>query len=103
MLLFATLSGSAAAGAAIMLAFGIGTLPALLMQGLFAARLTEGLRLQRWPRALTGGLLLVFGAWLALAAVGNGHAHVHGAPSATSDPHAGHVHVHPAASAFPDG
>ena len=59
-LLTAMLSGSAASGAALMLAFGLGTLPMLLAIGLMGARLRAGL--QRRPLRIGAGLLvLAFG------------------------------------------
>ncbi len=59
-LLTALLSGSALSGAAVMLAFGLGTLPTLLTMGLFGARLKSGL--QRRPVRLAAGLvILAFG------------------------------------------
>jgi uncharacterized protein len=68
MLLFAALSGDALTGAAIMLAFGIGTLPAMLASSLFASRLAGVLR-QHATRQLVGALLLAFGVWLGWAAI----------------------------------
>jgi hypothetical protein len=77
MLLFAALSGSALQGAAIMIAFGIGTLPSMLTGSVFAAELHQWLS-QRWPRTLSGALLLVFGLWLGIAPLRMGqHAHPH--------------------------
>ncbi len=64
-LLTAMLSGSAGAGALVMLAFGLGTLPALLAMGL------AGAQLQRWTRLpkvrLAGGLLVTAFGVLGLA------------------------------------
>lgn len=79
MLLFAALSGSAWQGAALMLAFGIGTLPAMLSSGMLASQLQTLFR-KRWPRTASGVLLFVFGVWLAIAAVnalGVDHHHQH--------------------------
>lgn len=55
-------SGSALQGAGLMLAFGIGTLPNLLLAGLFASRLRAYAALPgvRW---LAGLLVLGFGLW----------------------------------------
>ncbi|MDR3480232.1 MAG: sulfite exporter TauE/SafE family protein [Burkholderiaceae bacterium] len=59
-LLTAMLSGSALSGAAVMLAFGLGTMPTLLTMGLFGARLKTWM--QRRPVRVVGGLLvLAFG------------------------------------------
>ena len=59
-LVTAMLSGSAASGAAVMLAFGLGTLPALLALGLAGTRLRAWL--QRCAvRVACGALVLAFG------------------------------------------
>lgn len=55
-------SGSAARGAGMMLAFGLGTLPNLLAMGLFATRLQAFSR-QPAVRWVAGGLVLGFGLW----------------------------------------
>jgi hypothetical protein len=61
-LLWASSWGNAAVSAALMLAFGLGTLPVLLATGLAAERLTALLR--RRPLRLAGGLLvMLFGLW----------------------------------------
>jgi sulfite exporter TauE/SafE len=74
MLVTAMLSGSALAGALIMLAFGLGTLPMLLSLGLAGARLRPLLRLPAVRRA-SGALVLAFGLLgLARAAGGLPHA-----------------------------
>ncbi|MET3130274.1 sulfite exporter TauE/SafE [Oxalobacteraceae bacterium GrIS 1.11] len=59
-LLTAMLSGSALQGAAVMLAFGLGTLPTLLSLGLLGARLRQGAR-KRGVRVAGGMLVLAFG------------------------------------------
>jgi uncharacterized protein len=69
-LLTAMLTGSALSGALVMLAFGLGTLPNLLLIGLL------GSRMQRWSRRRSvrigaGLLVLVFGV-LGLIRVANG-------------------------------
>jgi hypothetical protein len=56
----ALVSGSAARGAGLMLAFGLGTLPNLLLAGAVLARLREAARL-RWLRTLAGLVVLGFG------------------------------------------
>lgn len=58
----ALVSGSAARGAGLMLAFGLGTLPNLLLAGLLAARLQEFTR-RPAVRAVAGFLVLGFGLW----------------------------------------
>ena len=59
-LLTAMLSGSAPGGAAVMLAFGLGTLPMLTALGLVGARLRTALQ-QRKVRIACGLLVLAFG------------------------------------------
>lgn len=59
-LMTALLTGSAAQGALVMLAFGLGTLPLLLTIGLLGSRLQSGLQ-RPLVRALAGALVLVFG------------------------------------------
>ena len=69
-LLTAMLSGSALAGALVMLAFGLGTLPALVSLGLVGARLRTGMQ-GRAMRVACGALVLGFGLLgLARAAAG---------------------------------
>lgn len=68
-LLTAMLSGSAAGGAAVMLAFGLGTLPMLLALGLLGARLRR--LLQQGPARIACGLLVLgFGVLGLLRAAG---------------------------------
>lgn len=63
MLMFAATSGDALHGAAIMAAFGLGTLPSMLTSSLIASQLQRTLA-RRWPRLVSGALLLLFGAWM---------------------------------------
>jgi len=72
-LVTAMLSGSAAGGALVMLAFGLGTLPMLLGLGLLGARLRASLRL-RGVRIACGALVLGFGL-LGLARAAGGLPH----------------------------
>ncbi len=61
-LITALASGSAASGAASMLAFGLGTLPNLIAMGLFAQQLQAFTR-HLWVRRLAGLLVAGFGVW----------------------------------------
>ncbi|MBZ0072624.1 MAG: sulfite exporter TauE/SafE family protein [Thiohalobacteraceae bacterium] len=64
-LVWALASGSALDGALLLLSFGIGTLPTLLLMGVAAARL--GRFVQRpWPRRIAGGLVMLFGVMMLL-------------------------------------
>jgi len=61
-LLWAASQGNAFDSAALMLAFGLGTMPVLLATGLAAERLTSLLR-QRGIRMAGGILVILFGLW----------------------------------------
>lgn len=61
-LVAALVAGSAARGAGLMLAFGLGTLPNLLLAGVLFARLRE-LTLNRNVRLISGMLVLGFGVF----------------------------------------
>jgi sulfite exporter TauE/SafE len=67
MLLFAMLSGDALRGAAILAAFGAGTLPAMLASSIMFVKVQRQTR--QWPRAVAGTLMLAFGGWMVYAAV----------------------------------
>ncbi len=58
-LIWALAAGGALQGAQLMFAFGIGTLPNLLLMGVLAAKLGSFVR-QPWPRRVAGGLVLAF-------------------------------------------
>lgn len=61
-LVSALAAGSAPSGAALMLAFGLGTLPNLLGMGLFARQLQPFMQ-QRWVRRAAGLMVAGFGVW----------------------------------------
>jgi len=61
-LVSALAAGNATSGAALMLAFGLGTLPNLLGMGLFARQLQPFMQ-QRWVRRGAGLMVAGFGAW----------------------------------------
>lgn len=65
---FAATRAEPLASGALMLAFGLGTLPAMLATGAFSQQLNAWLR-RPLTRALIGGLLLLFAAWLCLNAI----------------------------------
>lgn len=58
----ALLTGSAQGGALLMLVFGLGTLPTLLLAGAFAAGLKDFMRNQ-WVRRGAGLTIIAFGLW----------------------------------------
>ena len=61
-LLWASSQGNALDSAALMLTFGLGTLPVLLATGMAAERLTAVLRKQG-VRSVGGALVILFGLW----------------------------------------
>ncbi len=61
-LLWAASQGNALTSAGLMLLFGLGTLPALLLTGLAADQLRRWVQ-NRVTRSLAGGLVLLFGLW----------------------------------------
>ncbi|MEW6766118.1 MAG: sulfite exporter TauE/SafE family protein [Pseudomonadota bacterium] len=64
-LVWALASGSPSQGALLLLGFGLGTLPNLMLMGAFAAQLGRFLRTP-WVRGLAGGLVSLFGLYTAL-------------------------------------
>lgn len=65
---WAALSGSPATGALYMLAFGLGTLPAMLAMGWFSGALQSILKAQGFRQAM-GVLMIVYGLWVAVIAL----------------------------------
>jgi sulfite exporter TauE/SafE len=77
MLMVSATSANAAGGAAVMVAFGIGTLPAMLTSTLAAARLQAVLK-RRATQLASGILLVLFGTWMFVSALlMAGHVHHH--------------------------
>lgn len=74
----AAVTGNAPNGAAFMLCFGIGTMPALVIATGAAARIGEVLR-RRTARRAVGALLILFGCWTIYAAVSTDHGAGHSA------------------------
>lgn len=73
MLLLGVLGGSAPHGALLMLAFGVGTLPAMLSSSLLSSQLQRILSLQGW-RVAAGLLMTGFGLWTIMMALQH-HSH----------------------------
>lgn len=69
MLILALSSGSAWQGAALLLAFGLGTLPTLLLTGALARQVTGFFRQTLW-RQVSALLILSFAIWQALPLLG---------------------------------
>ena len=82
MLLLAATTASAATGAAVMIAFGLGTLPSMVTATVAFDRIARGLSQRASLRRIAGALLLAFGLWTAGYALY--HAFGHGG-------HAGHT------------
>lgn len=76
MLLLAATTASVATGAAVMLAFGLGTLPSMVTAGVAFERIARGLATRATLRNVAGALLLAFGLWTA----GNALWHLRPAP-----------------------
>ncbi|MGD9889202.1 MAG: sulfite exporter TauE/SafE family protein [Halothiobacillaceae bacterium] len=64
-LIWALASGSPQQGALLLLGFGLGTLPNLMLMGVFAAQLGRFLR-QNWVRGVAGGMVVLFGLYTLL-------------------------------------
>jgi sulfite exporter TauE/SafE len=87
MLALAAATATPSMGAATLLAFGAGTLPAMVASGLLASQLSRVLKSPR-ARPIAGIALVACGVWTVLAA--HGHAHI-----ATAEPsQASFTHVH---------
>lgn len=83
-------TGTPAAGAAFMFAFGLGTLPSMLAATAFAGRVASWLRQAELRRAL-GVLVLSYGLWTAAGAVWPMHGDHHGSHDAVG--HEAHPHA----------
>ena len=67
-LIWTLMSGGAEDGAALMLSFGLGTLPNLLAMGFFAAVLQKFVQ-QNWVRQMSGGMVILFGVYMLWRAI----------------------------------
>ena len=102
MLLLAATTAGAASGAAVMVAFGVGTLPSMVTATVAFDRIARGLSRRASLRRIAGALLLAFGLWTAgyalYHALGHGGAHAgHGqapAGEAAGGTGTGHEHHH---------
>jgi uncharacterized protein len=95
MLLLAATTASAPVGAAVMLAFGAGTLPSMVTAGVAFDRVARLLSTRLSLKRAAGTLLLLFGLWTAGYAIhqatSGAAAHEHHTPA---DATAGHEHHH---------
>jgi hypothetical protein len=95
MLLLAATTASVSLGAAVMLAFGLGTLPSMITATLAFERIARSLASRATLRNVAGALLLAFGLWTAGNALWHGTRHAgHGqaAQGPEQGEHAGHPH-----------
>lgn len=86
---YAMAQGSASGGALIMLAFGLGTLPAVLSTGMAAQQLGRILQ-RRQLRLVLALAIVLFGIW---TLVGGGSSHEHHRVTEPAESH-GHSHHH---------
>lgn len=97
------LSQASVAGAAgVMLAFGLGTLPAVLASGVFAERM-KALMQHRGLRLLMAVLIMLFGVWTIVAAAQHSLHGGHGDHSQHPAEHNTHTEQHPATPAAGHG
>jgi uncharacterized protein len=95
MLLLAATTASVPLGAAVMLAFGLGTLPSMVTATLAFERIARALGAGATLRNVAGALLLAFGLWTAGNALWHGTRHAGHGQAAQGQPHgehAGHSH-----------
>ena len=92
MLLLAATTASAATGAAVMLAFGAGTLPSMVTATVAFERFARVLSSRATLRNVAGGLLLAFGLWTAGNALYHGMRHSSPTAGEPGQPPAGHAH-----------
>ena len=89
-LVWAAATGSAAQGAALMTAFGLGTLPMLMVMGT-AATWLDRVRRNPTARRLAGGLILLFGVLTVTGIVNPVPSHHPASHSAAPDTRVGHT------------
>ncbi len=78
-------TGSALDGALLMLGFGLGTLPSMLLAGNLFGRLKQGFQAPA-IRTTAGVLMIVFGVYSAWSGLAAGHGHAHHAQADSSPP-----------------
>lgn len=89
-LAYALSQGGPLPSGGVMFAFGLGTLPAVMAAGVAAERLTRLLR-RRLLRQAMALLIIIFGVWTLLPALGIGHGE-HGSSSSTEQAPTPHHH-----------
>ncbi|MEW5249954.1 sulfite exporter TauE/SafE family protein [Microbulbifer sp. 2201CG32-9] len=92
-LTFALAQGGGVSAALAMLAFGLGTVPAMLATGA-AASSVRGLVQKTGVRLLFAGAILLFGLWTIWGGLGHGNHGAHGPHSAPQSGQSEHSHHH---------
>jgi sulfite exporter TauE/SafE len=90
MLLLAATTASVSLGAAVMLAFGLGTLPSMVTATLAFERIARSLASRATLRNVAGALLLAFGLWTAGNALWHGARHAGHAQAKQGQEHGEH-------------
>jgi uncharacterized protein len=92
-LMFAMAQGETINSAIVMLAFGLGTLPAVLLSGVFAQTLNSWLQVKplRWLFAVT---IILFGIWTLVGAGMHSHSHHSSQPQSQEQTQESEVHDH---------
>lgn len=92
-LIFAMAQGAAISAALAMLAFGLGTLPAVLLSGVFAQALNSGLQVKqlRWLFAV---IIIVFGVWTLVGTGMHSHSHHTSQPQSQEQMQESEAHDH---------
>lgn len=88
---YALTQPGAGSGVAVMLGFGLGTLPAVVLAATLAEPVLRIIR-SRQARAGAALLLLIFAVWTVFGTLGGGHAHHH-AMDGSSDEQPAHHHA----------
>lgn len=95
-LVFAMAQGQAISSGVVMLAFGVGTLPSVLLSGIFAQTLNRWLQIKQL-RGIFAVTIMLFGLWTLLGNFMHSHENhaAHQAPSNTEEQHpSSHQHDH---------
>jgi uncharacterized protein len=87
MVLMTFTTGSALEGAAVMFAFGLGTLPAMASTSILLGASWPAISQQRWFKATAGSVLVVFGIWMIVAAQWPHHQGSHSNPTEVHQHH----------------
>ena len=89
-LAYAGASATPVTGAMAMMAFGVGTLPAMLAGGIFSSQLRHWLQ-GKLLRVMMALILIIFGSWTVWSAYSHSHSH---SSSTETAPDSEHEHMH---------